>query len=154
MLPDLFSVILLCFAPGVAEAAPIRLVNGSSPCAGRVEVFHDQQWGTVCDDGWDIAEANVVCRQLGCGAALSAPGSARFGEGSDPIWLDDVNCIGTEAVLSECQFQPWGSHNCRHGEDAGVVCSGNSCLSLSGVHKHGNKIFIFSKRTFLSLSCS
>nr|XP_027326172.2 deleted in malignant brain tumors 1 protein [Anas platyrhynchos] len=112
------------FCSGVAEAAPIRLVNGSSPCAGRVEVFHDQQWGTVCDDGWDIAEANVVCRQLGCGAALSAPGSARFGEGSDPIWLDDVNCIGTEAVLSECQFQPWGSHNCRHGEDAGVVCSG------------------------------
>eukprot|EP00075_Anas_platyrhynchos_P036919 XP_027326172.1 deleted in malignant brain tumors 1 protein [Anas platyrhynchos] len=112
------------FCSGVAEAAPIRLVNGSSPCAGRVEVFHDQQWGTVCDDGWDTADANVVCRQLGCGAALSAPGSARFGEGSDPIWLDDVNCIGTEAVLSECQFQPWGSHNCRHGEDAGVVCSG------------------------------
>ncbi|XP_035164677.1 deleted in malignant brain tumors 1 protein-like [Oxyura jamaicensis] len=112
------------FCSGVEEAAPIRLVNGSSPCAGRVEVFHDQQWGTVCDDGWDTADANIVCRQLGCGAALSAPGSAHFGEGSDPIWLDDVNCMGTETALSECNFQPWGSHNCRHGEDAGVVCSG------------------------------
>uniref|UniRef100_A0A8B9DYF7 Soluble scavenger receptor cysteine-rich domain-containing protein SSC5D n=1 Tax=Anser cygnoides TaxID=8845 RepID=A0A8B9DYF7_ANSCY len=119
----LLNILQLCFGPGVAEAAPIRLVNGPSHCAGRVEVFHDQQWGTVCDDGWDTADASVVCRQLGCGAALSAPGSARFGEGSDPIWLDDVNCIGTEAALSECQFQPWGSHNCKHKEDAGVVCS-------------------------------
>ncbi|KAF1490506.1 Deleted in malignant brain tumors 1 protein, partial [Megadyptes antipodes antipodes] len=107
---------------GVAE--PSGSLNGPNRCAGRVEVFHEQQWGAVCDDGWDTAEARVVCRQLGCGAALSAPGSAHFGQGPDPIWLDDVNCSGNEAALSECRAQSWGSHNCKHGEDAGVVCSG------------------------------
>ncbi|KFP75951.1 Galectin-3-binding protein A, partial [Apaloderma vittatum] len=98
-------------------------VNGSSHCSGRVEVLHDQQWGTVCDDGWDLHDAEVVCRQLGCGAAVAAPGLAHFGRGRDSIWLDDVNCTGTESALSECGARPRGVHNCNHGEDAGVVCS-------------------------------
>ncbi|NWU94376.1 DMBT1 protein, partial [Upupa epops] len=101
----------------------LQLVNGSNHCAGRVEVLYGQQWGTVCDDNWDITDAEVVCQQLGCGTALSAPSSAFFGEGRDPIWLDDVACKGTEASLSECSAKPWGIHNCVHGEDAGVVCS-------------------------------
>jgi len=119
-------------------------------------VFHEQQWGTVCDHDWDTAEASVVCRQLGCGAALSAPGSAHFGQGRDRIWLDDVNCTGNEAAFSECRAQSWGSHNCKHGEDAGVVCSGNPslCLSLNGVGKHGGKFFTLDGRSPLSSCCS
>uniref|UniRef100_A0A8C3FDB8 Soluble scavenger receptor cysteine-rich domain-containing protein SSC5D n=1 Tax=Chrysemys picta bellii TaxID=8478 RepID=A0A8C3FDB8_CHRPI len=108
-----------------SEVAQLRLVNGPSRCAGRVEVLHNQQWGAVCDDGWDITDAGVVCRQLGCGTALSAPGGARFGRGSDRIWLDDVHCTGTEAALTVCRALSWGDNNCKHGEDAGVVCSGN-----------------------------
>ncbi|NXA19602.1 DMBT1 protein, partial [Ibidorhyncha struthersii] len=104
----------------------LRLVNGSSSCLGRVEVFHDQKWGTVCDDTWDLHDAAVVCRHLGCGTALSAPGSAHFGQGSDPIWLDDIHCRGTESAFTECELGNWGEHNCGHSEDAGVVCSGNS----------------------------
>ncbi|KAH1181133.1 hypothetical protein KIL84_002067, partial [Mauremys mutica] len=102
----------------LSEVAPIRLVNGSTRCAGRVEVLHNQQWGTVCDGSCDLHDAEVVCRQLGCGMAISAPGEAWFGQGSDPIWLDEVHCTGMEDALSECKARPWGDHNCNHGEDA------------------------------------
>ncbi|XP_021237378.1 deleted in malignant brain tumors 1 protein-like isoform X10 [Numida meleagris] len=108
----------------------VRLMNGSNNCIGRVEVFHEQKWGTVCDDTWDLQDATVVCRELGCGMAMSAPGSAHFGQGSDPIWLDNVHCIGTESTLEECTLNNWGEHNCGHSEDAGVVCTGTNPLQL------------------------
>ncbi|XP_053805209.1 deleted in malignant brain tumors 1 protein [Vidua chalybeata] len=115
---------------GTTEDATISLVNGTNRCEGRVEISHSGGRGTVCDDGWDLKDAQVVCRQLGCGTAVSAPSDASFGQGSGNIYLDDVSCTGSESSLFQCSHNGWGVHNCRHSEDAGVVCSDASTISL------------------------
>ena len=110
----------------------IRLAgSGSTRCSGRVEIYHNNAWGTVCDDTWGLEEAQVVCRQLDCGTAVSAPQNAYFDDGDGSIWLDDVTCLGSEDSLTDCQHTPFGQHDCSHSEDAGVICS--------GIHVYMNK---------------
>ncbi|XP_040388863.1 scavenger receptor cysteine-rich domain-containing group B protein [Cygnus olor] len=110
----------------------LRLANGPGRCQGRLEILHNGSWGTVCDDDWDIVDANVVCRQLGCGHAIALPAPMTFGQGSGPIFLDNVDCKGREAALSECWSHGWGIHNCYHYEDVGVMCNGNGDRFLRG----------------------
>ena len=97
-----------------------------------MEIFYNGQWGTVCDDGWDFADANVVCTSLGFPGAIQAVSNAGFGAGTGPILMDDVGCYGHEWSIFDCWHNGFGNHNCGHAEDAGVRCgilSGilNSC---------------------------
>jgi len=109
----------------------IRLVGGSNNLEGRVEVLYSGTWGTICDDFWSIEDSHVICRQLGFGPALQATLRASFGQGTGIIWLDNVQCIGNEIRIEYCPHNGWGTHNCHHYEDAGVVCStGLYCTEL------------------------
>ncbi|XP_009635175.1 HHIP-like protein 1 [Egretta garzetta] len=115
--------------PGTApplRSGAVRLMaqQGRSRSRGRVEVYIDGEWGTVCDDGWSLPAAAVVCRQLGFPYTVRASKKAEFGEGTSlRILLDDVQCSGQEKTLLECDHAEVGTHNCSHEEDAGVVCS-------------------------------
>ena len=100
----------------------VRLVGGSSSSEGRVEVSSGGDWGTVCDDGWGIEEAKVVCRSLGYPYVRRS--LVRFGEGTGPIYLDNLRCVGDEHNLTECPNLDWGVHDCDHSEDVGVLCLG------------------------------
>ena len=102
----------------------VRLVNGNSSNEGRVEVYYNRRWQTVCDDSWNIADAHVVCRQLGYRGAVTAHQSAHFGRGTGSILLDDLQCNGTESSLLKCRHRGVNTHNCGHSEDAGVECKG------------------------------
>ncbi|XP_047373222.1 T-cell differentiation antigen CD6 isoform X8 [Sciurus carolinensis] len=114
-----------------AENRALRLVDGSSPCAGRVEMLERGKWGTVCDDAWDLEDAQVVCQQLKCGWAVQALPGLHFPPGKGPIHRDQVNCSGTEAYLWDCPGLP-GDQYCGHKEDAGVVCSEHQSWRLTG----------------------
>ncbi|CAH1246669.1 PRSS12 [Branchiostoma lanceolatum] len=119
---------------GVVCTKSIRLVDGSNAAEGRVEVYHDDQWGTVCDNKWDIDDAEVVCRALGFFGAQEAYDDSHFGAGSDPIWLDDVTCSGIETNLPKCQHRGWGIVDCSHSEEAGVACAACTAADTSLCH--------------------
>ena len=97
----------------------VRLVNGSTKYKGRVEVYYNGEWGTVCSDGWDMNDANIVCRQLGFGLATAVP---FYEEDGSQIWFDNVDCNGTELTIEYCSHSGWGIESCDRAEYAGAEC--------------------------------
>ena len=81
----------------------IRLVDGNSVMEGRVEVFHDGQWGSICDDGWDINDATVVCHQLGYARAIAYLEYAVFGE-ADPLSQVIIKIHSGNVEIEVCRY--------------------------------------------------
>ena len=116
---------------------------------GRVEVQYKGVWGTICGDSWDLRDADVVCRQLGYERALSAPRDTTFlyptpGQNTGQIWLDEVNCEGSETSISDCKHLGFAAHDCRYYFNAGVVCR-----PTSKAMKHLIKIILKISSSFL-----
>nr|XP_010948995.1 galectin-3-binding protein [Camelus bactrianus] len=136
---QLFWMWLLLAGTQGTKDGDMRLVNGDTANEGRVEIFYSGQWGTVCDNMWDLTDANVVCRALGFRNATEALGRAAFGPGfseeqpclrAPPPMLDEVECTGTEPSLANCRSLGWMKSNCRHDQDASVICSNET----RGIH--------------------
>ncbi|KAL4230423.1 Scavenger receptor Cys-rich [Mactra antiquata] len=108
---------------------PVRLVNGSDPYIGRLEVFHNGEWGTVCSDAFDSDAAEVVCRMLNYeGVARAFSSSNDFGEGTLSPLLSGVDCIGSEKSLFDCVHTPWAPATCQDSNVVAVSC--HSVLEL------------------------
>ncbi|XP_060708687.1 deleted in malignant brain tumors 1 protein-like [Hemiscyllium ocellatum] len=135
----------------VTDLIQIRLVNGTDACSGRVELNYKDIWGAVCDDAWDLQDANVACKQMGCGPARSAPGSAQFGEATGTFWLDDVECKGHEVNLFQCLSNSVGKHNCNAGEAAAVTCSDRPPKPILSLDV---KREVFTPKETLQLKCT
>ena len=116
------AVVTLSLLLTLGTAQRVRLVGGVEPQAGRLEVYYNGTWGTVCDDGFTDAAANVVCYMLGYGRGGQVLGN-RYGAGTGTIWMDKVRCNGTETNIAHCQFRDWGTHSCTHGDDVSVTCT-------------------------------
>ena len=113
----------------IGQGQIVRLVNSNnntvSQYEGRIEIFHNGTWGTICDHDWDQVDAQVACRMLGFSGALRAVDNAYYGRGTGRVWLDNVECTGTETSLLNCRHRHFGrvDYSCRdHHNDAGVVC--------------------------------
>ncbi len=107
--------------PGLGMCAPeleysLRIAGGGTE--GRLEIWHDGSWGSVCDDGFDYEELAIACMQMGMHPVGISEGYLDDGE----IWLDDIQCIGNESRLQECEHRPLGDHDCTHEEDVWIAC--------------------------------
>nr|XP_054748404.1 soluble scavenger receptor cysteine-rich domain-containing protein SSC5D-like [Lytechinus pictus] len=124
--------LLLLQVVTISQGQNIRLQDGG-PTYGRLEILYNGEWGTVCDDNFGLEDAQVACRELGLDSLLtSVYGGSRYGPGTGQIWLDEVECTGSESRLASCSHNDYGSHDCSHSEDVGIVCGSTTDSVIGG----------------------
>ncbi|XP_076082552.1 scavenger receptor cysteine-rich domain superfamily protein-like [Mytilus galloprovincialis] len=121
----------------------IRLLDGSNPSEGRLEVKHNNEWGTVCGTNFDASDSRVVCRMFGYDTENPSIyiGNHFQLNGSKKIWMDNLGCWGTEDDLGQCNFSPWGLNNCTHQQDVGIAC-GISVRLIGGASYNEGRVEI------------
>lgn len=122
----------------------MRLVNGTSNQAGRLEVCTNGIWGSVCGTGFDVTDAYVVCKELGLGVSgnnmismvafiittsyfsfVKEPivyTNSYFGDGDGAIVYSNFACRGYEGSVLECAKQEYGSFTCSRNNVVGIIC--------------------------------
>ncbi|XP_074873960.1 CD5 antigen-like [Carettochelys insculpta] len=133
---DLRLSLWLCLAAGVGASSPpepfVRLVGNDTRCSGQVEIFHDGRWGAVCGLGWDMTDAKVLCRELGCGSPrYLTHRCSKLSRSSAPVLLGQLKCTGEETSLTHCRFQAWEGQPCPFHQDTGVKCQEPFALRLA-----------------------
>ncbi len=139
MLPYLFLILKLILINNffilLFSYLEVRLVGGSR-CSGRLEILHDQTWMSVCAATFDQQDAEVVCRELDCGAPVQVLGAAAFGKGDVQMWTQEIQCRGNESQIHLCPTSPSHENNCSHEHNIDLLCTGKiskcqKCLSES-----------------------
>jgi len=145
MLNPALSAVAVMILFTMATAQRVRLVGGDNPHEGRLEVYYYAIWGTVCDDYFTHASAKVVCYMLGYGHVGQFIGN-HYGAGSGTIWLDNVQCRGTETNIADCSHRSWGSHDCSHSDDVSVTCV--TVRLVGGPNSHEGRLEVYHNVTW------
>ena len=136
--------------PTVPDAYSLRLTGGTILLEGRVEIYYEDSWHTICGADWGMREALTVCRQLGLGSAVESGrwsslveitptpktadtnddgggASPDAGEGKEEdIGIVGVICADSTSSVTNCTVWKMDDGACNHTADAGVVCSETS----------------------------
>ena len=127
--PQLHTHHFLC-----ASTGDIRLVGGSLPSEGRVELFHEGEWGrVVVSSSNSDTVARVACRQAGY---PYTEGTRSFEQGSGPVWVVISWCTGDEKRVEQCVHYGWRSNICLFCPDLGVRCRGECVVCEEHTHTH------------------
>ncbi|WAR21590.1 L3BPA-like protein, partial [Mya arenaria] len=103
------------------EIQDMRLSNGQSERDGRVELKVFDTWGTICENGFGLAEANVICHMIGFPPAQAVYGVDTYGQGTGPIFVDDLSCGQSDTHINNCTYVTYD--DCTHLHDVAVKCT-------------------------------